>query len=474
MPSNRHDSSDFLGSKLGDWQEHHTVGYASDLVGAGIVLGRTDEVVEAAEFLLQEAAKTTTWMRELAEHSLGRATLEVTQFEPPTIDRSLFHRNIRRVRSLLRTEPRDPVTWVELARQYACIGLGDQASRSMIVAVQLAKDNRFVLRSASRLWVSLDDPERAHAALVNGDRTRSDPWLLAAEIAVSSVVNKSSRFVNIARNMVSRHVFPAAHTSELAAALATLELSSGSVRKSKSWFNYSLEDPTENSVAQASWASLLHGAVDFGGRFPALPNMFEADAWRYYQEGRWRDMLEKCKLWFLDQPFSNSPCILGSFVAATALEDYPESERIARMGLVANPNDFMLLNNLAFTLMSAGKIEEAKAELARIDASHLKEAERIILEATKGLREFRFGEPTRGRELYVNAALRARKIGDTTGQLMFALASVFHAIEEAQKDSDLGMGILQEALRIAEMQRDPIFRVLADRLRNAMKGVNRQ
>ena len=52
-----------------------------------------------------------------------------------------------------------------------------------MVALQLAPTNRHVLRSASRLFLHLDDSERAYDIIAQSDATVDDPWLIAAELS---------------------------------------------------------------------------------------------------------------------------------------------------------------------------------------------------------------------------------------------------------------------------------------------------
>ena len=156
------------------------------------------------------------------------------------LEKSTLHVQVRTFRDLLRTEPRDPITWVELSHAYALLGIKEQAERSMTIALQLAMNNRFIIRSASRLWIYLDDPERAHDLIIRADRTPHDPWLLAAEIAVGSAAKRKPRFVKIARRMLSESRFLNIHTSELASAVATLELNSSNIKRSKRLFDLSL------------------------------------------------------------------------------------------------------------------------------------------------------------------------------------------------------------------------------------------
>ena len=456
---------DFLAQKTMDWRKHQTVGHAADLVGAALTLGREREVTGAARFLLQDDLRVSSWARELAEQALKTpANVETVPPKPEALEKGALYTRVRDFRRLLRAEPRDPITWVELSRTYAILGLGEQAARSMTVALQLAMNNRFVLRSASRLWIHLEDPEKAHDIIVRSSRTTHDPWLLAAEIAVGSVAGRKPKFIKAARQMLTDRRFSPIHISELASAVATLELDSGSVKKPRQLFNLSLKRPTENSIAQAAWASRRNSSIRLNDKYLDLPNTFEARSWSFYLQSQWKQSIKECQLWQFDQPFSSRPSVHGSYVSAIALEDYKTSEWFAKCGLMANPADFTLLNNLAFARINRGDMEGAKKALLRVDCSRLSDRERAVLQATQGLLEFRTGNVVGGRQLYSDARSKARKMQDQDGSRLLALASMFHAIEEISQEASNRELVLSEALQTLERVPDPIFRVLEHRL----------
>ena len=191
----------------------------------------------------------------------------------------------KQYRRWLRAEPRDSIAWVDLARLYATLGARTHAARCMTIASQLAPDNRFVLRAATRLWVHLDDPERAHDVVARQIGTTSpDPWLLAAEIAACRAARRPQKRVKVAQRVLgaggagSQTERP---LSELAAALATLELEAGAMRKSRRLFGRALECPTENSIAQAAWASTRDVGIELHSRYLEYANAFEARSWMY-------------------------------------------------------------------------------------------------------------------------------------------------------------------------------------------------
>ena len=447
---------DFLQTKIVEWESNRTVGHASDLVGAGLALWRKEEVTEAAQFLLKKDVNSTLWTRQLAEHALGNPG-DPPITEPLPLTELRLRGQISKLRILLRTEPYDPITWADLSHSYACLGLGRQAERSMTVAQQLARENRFVLRSASRLWIHRGDIERAHSIVLTTDRTRQDPWLVSAEIAIGSIADKRPRLVNEARRMLTSDQFSPRQVSELASAVATLELSAGRVRRARRLFERSLEKPTENSIAQAVWASRNHG-LQLRGRYQDLPNTFEAASWTHYQEGEWKNAVEQCELWLYDQPFSSRPCILGSFLAGLVLDDDAKSEWFAKQGLVAHPSNLILLNNLAVALINLGNFTGADEALTRAERVQQSARDRVVLQATRGLFEYRAGSIERGRQLYLDAAAGAQRIPETAnGKMLYALASVFHAIEEASITNADVQAVLSQASQVIAENSGPLW-----------------
>ncbi len=192
------------------------------------------ECIEAARFLLQDDISSSLWMRRLARRALRTpGSADEHQVFPNKQEQSGLQSQIRILRQLLRVEPLDAIIWADLSRTYAILGLNDQAERCMTVALQLAKDNRFILRSAGRLWIHLGDTEKAHDIIIKANSTRYDPWLLAAEVAIADLAGKKPRYVKSGRRLLSDGHVSVAHMSELASALATLEISHGNIKHSR-------------------------------------------------------------------------------------------------------------------------------------------------------------------------------------------------------------------------------------------------
>ena len=71
--------------------------------------------------------------------------------------------------------------------------------------------------------------------------------------------------------MLSESRFLNIHTSELASAVATLELNSSNIKRSKRLFDLSLRSPTENSIAQVAWASRQNRSINLGDEYLDIP-----------------------------------------------------------------------------------------------------------------------------------------------------------------------------------------------------------
>ena len=457
---------DPLISKIYDWNTHNTVGHAADLVGAAIAVGQGDKAVQAARFLLRDKDDISPWLRELAERVLSVESPHVSAGQ------GALENYMRTYRRALREDPRDPVMCVDMSRVCASLGLRNKAKKYMEIALAMEPSNRFVLRSACRLWAHLREIDRAHDTIVKSDRTRHDPWLLAAETATSGALRRPPKFVRAARNVLKDYRYSPNHVSELAAGLATVELDSGNLKESRRLFRRSLEQPTENSVAQVAWASRRDPSIEVEDRHLNMPNTFEAMSWTCFLKGNWGQVVEQCHGWQSDQSFSSRPMILGSYVSAVALEDYSQSAQFARDGLDVDPDDFVLLNNLAFARINLQELDAAKRSVAMMKKVMDSNSERAIWLATSGLLALRTGEVDAGRRYYLDALEIARK---EDSDLLRASALSFFAAEAWSARMDDSQTLVAQALKLLKRQDDPNSRLLERMLhRKARRAIDRR
>src|SRR6266704_341098 len=387
---------------LQDWRTHRTSAFAADVVGVSLVLGRRDLAGEAAKALLELDVPAPAAM--LAREILGAAAGEPVPNDAPPLIRLPERRvRIHSLKTRLTAMARNPLMWVDLAREYVILGQNQHALHAIRAAVALAPMNRFVLRSAARFYLHEGDPGHANDLLRKSPLTQRDPWVLAAEIATATVADRTSSLTKVGRRMIQGERVPPAHLTELASALATLEMDAGNRRGARKLFLQALAAPTENTVAQASWAARHAQVLEFDPEYLDLPRTFEAGAWESYRQQDWSSAVAEAENWQLDEPFASRSAMFGSFVASVALEDYCRAVLFAERGLQADPRNIVLLNNLAFALASSGRAVQAREALTRIPVADLDVDNRVANLATSGLVAYRLGDPAAGRALYEQA-----------------------------------------------------------------------
>jgi len=241
---------------------------------------------------------------------------------------------------------------------------------------------------------------------------------------------------------VESHQFHPRAISELASALATEAFAAGT-KNARTFFATSLDEPTENALAQAEWAS-RHGArVEIEQRLLDVHDSWEARAQAAAQTGDLETAIQNAWDWLRAEPFSSRPAIFGSHEAALA-RHYDTAAAFALAGLVANPHKTLLRNNLVFALASAGRIDEAEEHLRLIGARPVEDELRLVVIATKGLVAFRRGQLSVGRQLYSEAIEGAK---DPT---LRAIAAIVLAREEIRANPVLAAAARKTADNLAE------------------------
>jgi Flp pilus assembly protein TadD len=417
-----------LADLLDDWRREPGVSVASELVSAAFTLGLREPARDAARFILSRGEATPT-ARNFAEHCLS------DKEPPPNPDLAEFYKQpsfsqictgIRSVKARLAEYPINPVLWTNLALFYTTLGQREKGAHAMRAALGLAPNNRFVVRAACRMYLHHGELELAHNVLLRAPSIKNDPWVLAAEIAVAQVRERTSRLVKSAQRMAESQNYSPFNVSELTGALATLEASDGNVKRARKLTGQSMIDPAENAIAQVAW---LNRSERLGGPFipTALDTCNEASAYSLGLAGNWKAALSHAMEWQIEQPFSGRPATLGSYVASTALEDFELAAQIARFGTRCNPEDSTLHNNLAFALASLGDIEEASKVAQYAFTLPGTKQQRICLIATRGLIEFRSGRASNGRLLYESAMQAANAMGD---KKLAAVAQIYLSMEQ--------------------------------------------
>lgn len=423
---------DELGPRKHDWRANRSIAYATDLISAGLVTGDKHDcdVGEAVDFILGQDLATESSARRLAEfvaeggHDNAFETAGSSNnggFEKSS------RQQIQLLRRRIRNNPRNAIAWVDMARHYAVLGAEKQAFRSIANGLALAPHNRFVLRSTARFFVHNNDPEKAYDVLRRNPVTLMDPWLRAAEIAVGSMVGKTPARLGRTKKNLRHGASDPGHISELASAVATVELDNGANKSARRLFDLGLVQPTENAVAQADWAQTQLPGISLDESHFGLPGTYEANAAEYFEKFDFEHCIQECERWLSDEPFSSRPLELKTFLSLVVFEDFGEAISSAMRGLVSNPDNFLLCNNLTIALAESGNVEDAKTRFESVRVANLEFQDRTCWLGTNGLLAFRANDKQLGRAFYEQAASDAEL--KTENQLV-ALALFYWAGEE--------------------------------------------
>jgi tetratricopeptide (TPR) repeat protein len=459
--SRKHHTDENLVTAERNWRIWKTDHAAGDFVAAALFSSTPEVASEAASFLLRKSSAASILSREMAEQLLN-------VHEDSSTVQVVDNLTIARLRRALNINILDAYRWVDLGLLYTGTGQVLKADRALRVALGLAKNDRFVLRALTRFKVHQKEPGEALSLLQRSERLRFDPWLLAAYLATATLADAPLRFYKEAKGLTGSDNFSPFDRSELQAALATVQLNNGNAKTAKKLFEQALVAPTENVVAQASWVvSQSHLSIKPTNNTPS--KTFEADAVRAFFTADWKTALSKGTDWQNDEPFSSRAATLSSFIACTAFRDFEEGKDLATRGLVANPTDRTLLNNLAFCQACSGDLELAKRNLKK--ASEVKSVGEphadIVLSATAGLIAFRENRTADGRLLYAAAVASAKKMNILSRE---AMAQAFWAQEEFLAGTEKATEVFDQAAKLAKDRPEPEVKVVFEQLEKLRKG----
>ena len=461
-------------AKLNEWNEHHDIGNAVDILISAFNLGLTELSKEATNYIIKNKKVIPPGLRRII-NSVNGETLIETEIPPHDFNRESINKHfqdqISKYRSRLNNYPNNPISWVELARFHAIVNNIEKAERALKVAYYLAPENRYVLRSLARFYLHDFRPDQALYYLRKSQTVKYDPWLLSTHIAVNYQLNKGSHFAKTGLKLIESSKFSPFDTTELSSVLGTLELYSGTFKGARKLFNGSLVSPNDNSVAQASWASKHLTGLTLQKENFLLPSAYEARALEYFSEGKYEEALSEGIQWLLDEPFASRPARLSTHLASTYLEDYNLATEIARFALQIAPNNFDLLNNLVFTLCLNNNTQEAEKLYSKIAYDGLNSKEQIIYTATNGLMNYRKGNYQEGRILYHRALEMAGVLKD---DIIYRLAMANYLREESLHNPNALLEIQPLLENLKQNSKEVQIQVELKRIERILKVKNNQ
>ena len=266
---------------LAEWDVKRTPSSAAEVVAAALVADQGARAIDAARFLAEYEDDAAHSLRKSASQTLlNPLVLLAPAHEEPTP--TLIHD----LRAKALAYPTDPMAWIDLALAYTNFGQAKRADRFIRMAINLAPNNRFVLRSAVRYYLHIHEGDRAYELLDELPVVDTDPWLVAAKLAAASIISRRPDNLKGARQLVHSKDFSYYDTSELASQLATIDLQDGHRLRSKKLFEHALQKPTDNTLAQVRWIEDLDTSFSVPSVTVGAPLDFEANALRDFQKVR--------------------------------------------------------------------------------------------------------------------------------------------------------------------------------------------
>ena len=313
-------------------------------------------------------------------------------------------------RMKLRENPEDSLSWVELSRIQLCNGHINHAKKSMDIALSISPNNRHILRSAARLYFQARDFDKSYDLIRNNVITPSDPWLMAAEVALAGYAGRSPFFLKIGLRLLDDETYLPSQISELAAAIGTEVLKSGGNRRGRNLIRQSLGIPTVNAVAQAEWISRqLREELVQEAQITTLPGAWEALTVHSFAKGRFEGSLTQAQMWIESEEY-NIQAYASAAAVANVLDRFEDSlkfvEKAFRVGLI----DDQTRNAFSFAHASLGNLEVADLSARAIPETA--GLQYYVARANRGLIAFRRGQIVVAKEEYSAALAGLRKLAN--------------------------------------------------------------
>lgn len=401
-----------------------TVPIASELMFLANEAGDADLTQKAANFILGK--RDSIGSVSLIEFARKVSGTDAVKAVPTPKTGKAF---LKEARQLLSLEYRNPVLLVDVARELTSLGHHQSALRYVRAAVAMAPGSRFVVRSSARYFLHIGEYDQAHDILRRSPNIKTDPWIQASELAVATVREKPSMLSKqMFRSLLeAKHIGP--DRAELASAVATMELKSGSNKNAKQLFNKALASPNDNSLAQAEWAAeRLKLVVD--DRALQTPFSFEANSNHAYRRMEVGEAILHAQYWALDEPFASRPFDSLSYLYSLE-DDFVNALKSAEKAIRVEDNEKLILHlNRLFSKIQLGQIDESYAELLRLSKHSDAKTHAVHLLADYGALAYATGDIVQGRLFYEHAIELARKRHDahSEGQALafYARAAIAH------------------------------------------------
>ncbi len=422
--------------------------------------------VQAKDYKLAQDAAHSILARknEIKASSLIRSAERVLSGDMSSLPNVKNGDFIQAGRKLLLQNYNNPILLMDVAHALTANGQQKSAERFIRSALHLAPNNRFILRSAVRYYLHIGLKDYAHTLLIKSPLLGGDPWIQASEIAVSSVLGKTSKFVKGIDRLLQDAPVLAINHSELGSAIATVHMNSGSDKRAKKLFAKSLINPNENTVAQAEWAARRLGLV-VSEKALQVPLSFEANSTHSYRSLEIEHSIEQAMYWMDDEPFASRPIGWLGYLHSINDDFEKAAEYHQRVIQLESAPSTVDLLNLNFSRIECGAFEDATAQLVELSRASDVGKHSAHLFANAGALSYATGDIEGGRELYQRAIDAAKSRSETNTEALVRAFSARAAVKygDLQRDE-----IVQKVMEYSSLHSNPgathVLRRLVDKV----------
>lgn len=405
------DASDFEDT-VERWRKTSNVGYLGDVLSFSVVPEFRERLKVIAREVIDKSVQTTNTQVAIVNSILGGSEEDIPQQEAFSVCNPVTQREVQLLRRMLRINPSNPLALLDIAQLQLTSGKHRDAQRSLLSAISLSPNNRLVIRTLSRFYVHIKQPDRAHHLIRRHPRTAEDPWLMASEVALAAIANVPPHFAKRGFKFVRDRSAANPDISELAGALGGIELGAGNAHRARELFRVALLEPNDNVIAQAVTNQRALG-IDLSDPVRSRTSLSAAEvqtllAW----DAMDTKVAESSAIsWHLEEPFSSRP--LQFLATLYAIEnEFGKGINLAKRGLMADPDDSTLLANLAYLLAIDGRLNDSEAILRRLSKDKSERFVAITL-ATNGLIAMKRALYELGDKLYLEAIDKFRHQNDS-------------------------------------------------------------
>jgi Tfp pilus assembly protein PilF len=383
-----------------------------DILDAGVASGSRSLVVEASRYILRNAAAFVPAVVARANHIMFGAPTHVGSIRVDDEDVVELQRKIASLKKRLMESPRNTLAHVEIARLYSRLAQPIPAEEHLRIALTVSPNDRFALRAATRFFTMVGEPALALNELWKAPALASDPWLQSAELASAMLAKRNMKKASKAAEKIERKKAISIEFSELAAGWAThLELGGASTRKVLKTLTPTLQQPTENALAQGVWLT-DHVGKDFADVFPKIhipSDAYEARAMAFTEQGDFVRAEQEANKWVADQPFQVRSFSTLAFLRFVHLKQYEAAQQASVQGLILHPDDWTLLNYATISSALAGNIPRAEEFYRRFEKVATADNAKAFLMAAHGMLQFSKGNFREGVRSYFNTVRWCRR-----------------------------------------------------------------